>query len=292
MGPGPSVSAGRRRVTRPQQRGRRGGRRLRHSRIAQRPHRHLDGHRERFATPGAAAFRLSGVRRRDHDPRRGAAPPGAGPGRPALGLAYLPRRPHHPPASQTVHASRSARHLPRTLPPTSRPSYATCCVDSPRVTRSEPTGTVQLKSLPSLSRLDHRRPGAPSTMGASRCAASQRVRQTHGVDDDRSPLTGSVEDRQLLAAWAGACAERELPLFVARHPDDDRPGRAVEAARAWARGEIRVGQARKVAVAAHAAARMASDPAARAAARSCGQAAGTAHMGGHARHAASYAAAR
>ena len=116
------------------------------------------------------------------------------------------------------------------------------------------------------------------------------MRQTYGMGDNRSPLTGSVEDRRLLAAWAAACAERVLPLFEARHPDDDRPRRAVEAARAWARGEIRVGRAREVAVAAHAAARVATDPAARAAARSCGQAVGTAHMGGHARHAADYAA--
>jgi len=110
------------------------------------------------------------------------------------------------------------------------------------------------------------------------------------MDDNRSPLTRSVADRQLLAAWAGACAARVLPLFEARHPDDGRPRRAVEAAQAWAHGEIRVGQARQAAFAAHAAARVASDPAARAAARSCGQAAGTVHMGGHARHAADYAA--
>lgn len=119
------------------------------------------------------------------------------------------------------------------------------------------------------------------------------MRQTCGMAGwtiTRSPLTGSVADRRLLAAWAGVCAERVLPLFQARHPDDDRPRRAVEAARAWARGEIRVGRAREVAVAAHAAARVAADAAARAAARSCGQAVGAAHMGGHARHAANYAA--
>jgi len=100
-----------------------------------------------------------------------------------------------------------------------------------------------------------------------------------GVNKDHSALTGSEGDRRLLAQWASDCAERVLPLFEACHSGDDRPRKAVEAARAWVRGEIRVGQARKVAVAAHAAARDATDPAARAAARSTGQATGTAHMG-------------
>jgi len=111
-----------------------------------------------------------------------------------------------------------------------------------------------------------------------------------GVSQEHSTTTGSEEDRRLLAQWASDCAERVLPLFEARHSGDDRPRKAVEAARAWVRGEIRVGQARKVASAAHAVARDATDPAARAAARSTGQAVGTAHMGGHARHAANYAA--
>lgn len=65
----------------------------------------------------------------------------------------------------------------------------------------------------------------------------------------------------------------------------------MDGTRAWVRGEIRIGAARKLAVAAHAAAREDADPAVRAAARAAGQAAGTAHMGGHARHAANYAVA-
>jgi hypothetical protein len=96
-------------------------------------------------------------------------------------------------------------------------------------------------------------------------------------------------DRSSLALWAADCAEHVLPYFEKQYPDDDRPRKAIEAARAWTRGEIRVGEARAAAVAAHAAARDADEGAARAAARAAGQAAGTPHMAGHARHAAAYA---
>lgn len=89
-------------------------------------------------------------------------------------------------------------------------------------------------------------------------------------------------DRKALAVWAADCAEHVLPLFEKEHPQDDRPHRAIEAARAFARGEIRVGVARSAALAAHAAARAATAPAAIAAARAAGHAAATAHVARHA----------
>jgi hypothetical protein len=98
------------------------------------------------------------------------------------------------------------------------------------------------------------------------------------------------QDHRSLALWAADCAWRVLPRFEGEHPEDDRPRRAIEAGRAWARGEIKVGEARAAAVAAHAAAREADRAAARAAARAAGHAAATAHMAAHARHAAGYAA--
>jgi hypothetical protein len=94
---------------------------------------------------------------------------------------------------------------------------------------------------------------------------------------------------QSIAFWAADCAERALSHFESTLPFDERPRRAIEAACAWARGEIKCGQARAAAVAAHAAARETDDEAARAAARSAGHAAATAHMVGHAKHAAAYA---
>lgn len=98
-------------------------------------------------------------------------------------------------------------------------------------------------------------------------------------------------DHRSLALWASDCAEHVLPYFEEMYPTDDRPRKAVEAGRAWVRGEIKVGEARLAGSAAHAAARDAEQGAARAAARAAGQAAGTPHMAGHARHAAAYAVA-
>jgi hypothetical protein len=94
---------------------------------------------------------------------------------------------------------------------------------------------------------------------------------------------------RLLASWAADCAEHVLPLFTAKYPEDGRPRRAIEMARAWARGEASVGEAREAACAAHAAARSATDPAAREVARAAGHAVATAHMADHELGAAAYA---
>lgn len=92
------------------------------------------------------------------------------------------------------------------------------------------------------------------------------------------PLTKT--QHRLLATWSADCAERLLPLFEASS-SDDRPRRAIETARAWTRGEIKIGVAQKAAVAAHAAARSVTDKAAVAVARACGHAVATAHFADH-----------
>jgi hypothetical protein len=97
-------------------------------------------------------------------------------------------------------------------------------------------------------------------------------------------------DRRSLVLWATDCAEHVLQYYEQRYPKDDRPRKAVEAGRAWARGEIALSAARAAAFAAHAAARDADQAAARAAARAAGHAAATPHVAGHAGHAAAYAA--
>lgn len=104
-------------------------------------------------------------------------------------------------------------------------------------------------------------------------------------------LTLSEDDRRVLAVWAADCAERTLPLFEAHAPGDTRPREAIDGGRAFARGEMRIGPVRALAVAAHAAARGVGDPAAVAAARAAaGHAAATAHMASHARGVPAYAA--
>jgi hypothetical protein len=96
-------------------------------------------------------------------------------------------------------------------------------------------------------------------------------------------------DHASLVLWATDCAQHVLLCFEREHPGDDRPRKAIEAARAWVRDEITVGAARSAAFAAHAAARNADKPAARAAARAAGHAAASVHVASHAPHAANYA---
>ena len=95
-------------------------------------------------------------------------------------------------------------------------------------------------------------------------------------------------DHQLLALWAAACAEHVLNLFELVQPEDPRPRQAIEQARAWARGEIMMSQARVAAGHANAAARDLSG-AARHAAHAAGQAAAVAHVAAHELGAAAYA---
>ncbi len=94
-------------------------------------------------------------------------------------------------------------------------------------------------------------------------------------------------DHRLLALWAAACAEHVLHLFESVQPLDPRPRQAIEQARAWARGEIKMSQSRTAAGHAQAAARELSG-AARHAAYAAGQAAAVAHVAAHELGAAAY----
>ena len=95
-------------------------------------------------------------------------------------------------------------------------------------------------------------------------------------------------DHHRLALWAAECAQHVLPLFEAVQPNDDRPRRAIELARAWTRGEVTMTQARTAAGFANAAARELSG-APRYAAYAAGQAAAVAHVAAHQLGAAAYA---
>ena len=95
-------------------------------------------------------------------------------------------------------------------------------------------------------------------------------------------------DHRLLALWAASCAEHVVDLFESVRPEDPRPRKAIEQARAWARGEIKMSEARTAAGHANAAARDLSG-AARHAAHAAGQAAAVAHVAAHELGAAAYA---
>jgi hypothetical protein len=98
----------------------------------------------------------------------------------------------------------------------------------------------------------------------------------------------SGADHQLLALWAAMCAEHVLRLFEEPHREDDRPRAAIEAARAWARGEVKMMVTRAVGGHAMGAARPLRG-APRFAAYAAGQAACVAHVPEHDLGAAAYA---
>ncbi len=95
-------------------------------------------------------------------------------------------------------------------------------------------------------------------------------------------------DHHLLALWAADCAEHVLRLFEAARPDDPRAREAIEAARAWTRGELRMMRARAAGGHAMGAARDLRG-AARFAAYAAGQAGAVAHVAAHELGAAAYA---
>ena len=108
---------------------------------------------------------------------------------------------------------------------------------------------------------------AAKTTTKSRAAPRFKTGMT-ATDDYAARL--APFDQPALALWAADCAERVLSHFENLHPTDDRPRRAIEATRVWARGELKMMQARQAAVRTHAAARASTDPAAVAAARAAG----------------------
>jgi hypothetical protein len=95
-------------------------------------------------------------------------------------------------------------------------------------------------------------------------------------------------DHRLLALWAASCAEHVIGLFEAGRPGDPRPRQAIEAARAWARGEMTMSDARAAGGHAMAAARDLAG-AGRHAAFAAGQAGVVAHVAAHELGAAAYA---
>jgi hypothetical protein len=96
------------------------------------------------------------------------------------------------------------------------------------------------------------------------------------------------DDHRLLAIWAADCAQHVVHHFERARPTDDRPLGAIDLARAWARGEVTMTEARTAAGHANAAARDLRG-AARHAAYAAGQAAAVGHVAAHELGAAAYA---
>lgn len=95
------------------------------------------------------------------------------------------------------------------------------------------------------------------------------------------------DDHHLLAFWAADCAEHVLHFFERERPGDDRPRRAIELARGWARGELTMTQARRDAFSNEAARDVSG--AAKLVARAAAQAVVVSHVPAHQLGAAAYA---
>src|SRR5215208_3259446 len=105
-------------------------------------------------------------------------------------------------------------------------------------------------------------------MGVDRGGTPSRAAEAVRVREMR--LDSFARGHRSLVLWATDCAEHVLPYFEEKYPKDNRPRNALEAERAWVRGEIAMSEARAAACAA-------------------GHAAATAHVASHAAHAANYA---
>jgi immunity protein 5 of polymorphic toxin system len=100
----------------------------------------------------------------------------------------------------------------------------------------------------------------------------------------------SQTDQKTLAVWAIDCAERVMPYFEEKFPDDPRPRNAIKTLQIWIEtGVFKMAVIRKASLDSHAAARdVSEDNPARSAAHAAGQAVATAHVPTHSIGAAIY----
>lgn len=67
--------------------------------------------------------------------------------------------------------------------------------------------------------------------------AMRYILDTLGIDDAIWALRSLEGSDREIRLFACDCAERSLPIFAERHPDDKRPRNAIEVARRYANGE-------------------------------------------------------
>ena len=101
--------------------------------------------------------------------------------------------------------------------------------------------------------------------------------------DERIVELVKTTDHTTLAVWAIDCAERILPYFEEKYPEDQRPRKAIQILKEWIKtGVFKMAIIRKASLDSHAAAReIGEDNSARSAARAAGQAVATAHVPTH-----------
>ena len=113
-------------------------------------------------------------------------------------------------------------------------------------------------------------------------------RRNQILSDVNNPLLAELRElvasanRKALILWVLELAEETVCELESRYPGDHRPREAVEAARAWAAGEIKMPLAKRAILDCHAMARELADPADIARCHAVGQACSVVHTAGHA----------
>jgi hypothetical protein len=130
-----------------------------------------------------------------------------------------------------------------------------------------------------------------------KCAAQNKIKPVALLYDIRKSVSKILEkpfseqidhqifqpDKKVLALWAIDCAERVLPYFEEKYPDDKRPRKALETVKEWLdTGVFKMSVIRKASLDAHAAAKDAKEDYAKYVAHAAGQAVATAHVPTHA----------
>lgn len=90
------------------------------------------------------------------------------------------------------------------------------------------------------------------------------------------------QNHRTLIMWALDCAQEPLTLFEAKYPNDRRPRKALELCEAWARGIIKMPEAKRAILGAHAVAKEIDDKEYIAISHAIGHAGATVHVGTHA----------
>jgi len=85
-----------------------------------------------------------------------------------------------------------------------------------------------------------------------------------------------------MVMWALDCAQTPLNVLRMRYPLEERPANALKAAADWARGDIKMPEAKRAIIAAHSFAKEIDNPADIALIHAVGQAASTVHVATHA----------
>lgn len=91
-----------------------------------------------------------------------------------------------------------------------------------------------------------------------------------------------VQKHRTLVMWASDCAQEPLMQFESKYPHEHRPRKALELCEAWARGTIKMPEAKRAILDAHAAAKELSDREYIALAHAIGHAGATVHVETHA----------